>query len=99
MGYDRQTYSLVTEDDGKEYLEASHGNIKGRHLERSHECWICGLGFRQSEMVRFRGVWYGRPCGDYKDIHYILKKERSEGLRAKARKEDVESQPGSTVTY
>lgn len=96
---DQQTYSWETEDDGEDYLEASHGNKPGVHLERMHECSVCRLSFRESQMTEFRGKWYGIPCTCAEDIQTIVRKEREDRLRSRARKEEVGSQPGTTYTY
>jgi len=53
-------------------LDASAGDDK----MVQHFCVDCCMPFRQDRMVRFRGLWYGIPCGDHRHAVDIFRKER-----------------------
>jgi hypothetical protein len=72
-----QRWSEITED-GFTYLQANEGNVPGPHFERMERCVECGLSFRVSEMVKYRGKYYGIPCDCYKDIESLARKRRRE---------------------
>ncbi len=43
--------------------------------ERSYSCYKCGLTYRESKMVNFRGHYFGIPCTCFRDIKDIVRKE------------------------
>lgn len=61
----------------------SDGNVPGLAGMRSYRCCVCGLAFKEDEVVMFRGKPYGVPCGCSEDIKSILFKERADRLRAR----------------
>ena len=81
--YTKQTRSLLIEGvpTDTEILEASDGNVPGLTGMRSYRCVICGLCFKENDVIIFRGRPYGKPCGCSDDIKSILTEERSSRLR------------------
>lgn len=67
-------YTTVTYD-GVDYLVAEDGNPPGSMYIRAERCFECSLAFRRNQMKYFRGKWYGVPCGCFRDISSILKRE------------------------
>lgn len=61
----------------------SDGNVPGLVGLRSYRCCVCGLAFKEDEIVMFRGKPYGVPCGCSDDIKSILFKERADRLKAR----------------
>ncbi len=52
-------------------LQSTMGNVKsGTGI--AHFCNVCQLEYRESDLVRFRGLWYCIPKGHNKDIQSIL---------------------------
>jgi len=45
---------------------------RGRTFEKSYECVVCRLIFKERDTTVFRGRRYGVPCGCSKDIDSIL---------------------------
>jgi len=46
-----------------------------REGKRWYRCQLCGLSFPRSKIVFFRGVPYGIPCTDYKDIRQLARRK------------------------
>ena len=91
MGIGDKYYTTETKDimvDGEltptVIQEASDGNVPGLTGMRSYRCVVCGLCFKENNVIMFRGKPYGRPCGCSKDIKSILQEER--GNRRQARR-------------
>lgn len=40
----------------------------GSGFSKWYQCVECGLWFRESQMVTYKGQRYGIPCGDSRDI-------------------------------
>jgi hypothetical protein len=70
-----KTLTEITED-GITYTFPSNGNPNSVKGERSYECDICSMEWHESDIRFFRGVAYGIPCGCYKDIPSIIRKEQ-----------------------
>ena len=68
--------------DGQEVDVANVGNTPGRVGLRSYICEECRLAFKADKVTFFRGKVYGVPCGCYRDISSILRRERTERLRS-----------------
>ncbi len=58
-------------------LDAAAGDAKCVQ----HFCADCCMPFRENRMIKFRGLWYGIPCGDYQHAVDILRKERQRAFR------------------
>jgi hypothetical protein len=43
------------------------GTTSGVTFKISHMCCHCHMGFKENQMVKFKGEWYGISCGCYKD--------------------------------
>lgn len=71
----------------KSVPQSSDGYLNGLEGERSYRCVVCGLAFKESDVILFRGKPYGIPCGDDRDIKGILLQERSERFRQRIRKD------------
>lgn len=61
--------------------EGNTGDVPGLLGMRSYICVICGLAFKEKDVVLFRGKPYGRPCGCSMDVQSILKMEREDRRR------------------
>ena len=64
-------------------LDAAAGDAKCVQ----HFCADCCLPFRENRMIKFRGLWYGIPCGDYQHAVDILRKEKQRAFRPPRAKE------------
>ena len=86
--YTEQTRSLDIEGTPTDTViqEASDGNVPGRLGMRSYRCVVCGLCFKEKDVILFRGKPYGKPCGCSSDIQSILREEH--GSRAKTFRSD-----------
>ena len=58
-------------------LDAAAGDSK----RVQHFCIDCCMPFREDKMIKFRGVWYGIPCGDFRHAIDILRKEKQRAFR------------------
>jgi hypothetical protein len=66
------------------------GLDRGAELEdrsRQQFCVDCRMPFREGRMLKFRGLWYGIPCGDYLHAIDIYRKERQRAFRPVHRNE------------
>ena len=86
--------NLLFEDGGTVFMEhvqvmqsASDGIPPGQDFEGSRRCAQCGFLFKYSDLVYFRGRYYGKPCGDYKDIASILRGEAAQRQTAQSREQ------------
>jgi hypothetical protein len=55
-----------------------------------HFCVDCCMPFREERMIKFRGLWYGVPCGDYKHAISIYTKEKERAWYPERRNEPGE---------
>ena len=55
-------------------------------FEQSVPCSICGFVYPASQVMKFRGLSYGIPCGDYHDIRSILVQETAQRQVARSEK-------------
>lgn len=62
--------------DGTTYIGHNDGDQLFRTGESSERCAVCGFSYRKGKMKRFEGLWYGVPCGCYKDIYDIIKERK-----------------------
>jgi hypothetical protein len=67
----------LVDDNGTSY--ANSGMPMGRPIERTFMCDICGLAYRESKFLVFRGKYYGIPCGCHHDVPDILMRENRDG--------------------
>ncbi len=68
--------------DGTDYLGAYDGTISPSEFAEAQRCSQCGLNFRKRDMMYFQGQWYGKPCGDFRDIRGIIRKQDASNDRA-----------------
>ena len=66
---------------------ASDGIPPGRDFLGSRRCTQCGFLFKYDDLVYFRGHYYGKPCGDYKDISSILRREAAQRELAQSKEQ------------
>ena len=85
---------LLWEDGGRVLMEvpetidvASDGIPPGQTFEGSRRCAQCGFLYKYHDLKYFRGRYYGIPCGDYKDIASILRREMAERQRSRIREQ------------
>lgn len=64
---------------------ASDGIPPGQTFEGSRRCAQCGFLYKYHDLKWFRGRYYGIPCGDYRDIASILRREMAERQRSRIR--------------
>jgi len=81
MSFD-QEYTEVPDGKGGTILQPNFVPPRsipadGASAERAYPCWVCRKPFRESDLQWFRGVPYGIPCGDHKDIQSTLREERA----------------------
>ena len=57
----------------------------GMDFEKYERCFHCGKSYQRKQMRRFRGKWYGLPCGDHRDIQDILRREKGADSRSSQR--------------
>lgn len=60
-------------------LQSTMGNVK-TGVGIAHFCTVCQHEFRESDLVRFRGLWYCKPNGHHRDIQSMLLVERSDAF-------------------
>lgn len=73
---DQEGSLLLEEDQALSTLTASSGVPPGVEFMGSRACAICQQLYKYKDLVFFRGAYYGIPCGDYKDIKGILRREQ-----------------------
>lgn len=73
----------------KSVPQSSDGFLPGLTGERSYRCVVCGLAFKEKNVIIFREKPYGVPCGCSKDIKSILLEERADRYRSRLRDEHV----------
>lgn len=74
--------SILLTGTSQKVYEASEGLPPGRSFLKSYRCANCGTLFKESQIRWFRGQAYGMPCGDYKDIASIIRRERESHAQA-----------------
>ena len=62
-------------------------NVEEADFTVQHFCADCTQPFRESQMIKFRGRWWGIPCGDYLHAYDILLKERQRAYQPDRRRE------------
>uniref|UniRef100_A0A6M3LQC5 Uncharacterized protein n=1 Tax=viral metagenome TaxID=1070528 RepID=A0A6M3LQC5_9ZZZZ len=98
--YTRHEQTIPDEEGNDEtvyVLEANVATRRGRAGARCDMCDVCGESFSAYDIKYFRGVSYGVPCGCYKDIVSILRKEAAERYRPPTR--PGKSERESTILY
>lgn len=58
-------------------IDTNPGTSGPFRFERSYECVKCHLGFKESEVVMFRGKPFGVPCGCSRDIAKLISRGRN----------------------
>jgi hypothetical protein len=87
---DIKHYALEQQTDpvtGRTYnaYRSNMGTPDGKHP--AHFCCDCMLPFRETDMIKFRGKWYGVPCGDYRHAADIFRKEKQRAYKPRRYRE------------
>jgi hypothetical protein len=74
-------------DQNYEALTVNSGTPPGVEFMGSRACAVCAQLYKYKDLVFFRGAYYGIPCGDYKDIKGILRREQDARYIGRSRDE------------